>query len=197
MRAAYAAAVDEYEGAFADDLAQLELDRRVLDTLARDVARDGLVLDAGCGPGHLAEYLSAAGATVVGLDFTYRMLEAASQRVHGLAVMAGDVRALPMRSGAVGGLVAFYVFQHVRRHEFPRALAECRRVLRAGGLLVTAVHEGAGEFAVGDVTGNLYTATEVVDRLNDASFTVEAVDRRAPLPHERQGDRCYVLARAT
>ena len=63
VHSAYAAVAPEYMASYGGDLAQLELDRRVLDTVAKRCRGRGPVVDVGCGPAQLAEHLLAEGAT--------------------------------------------------------------------------------------------------------------------------------------
>jgi ubiquinone/menaquinone biosynthesis C-methylase UbiE len=196
VQSAYAAVVDEYLASFGHDLAELELDRRVLERVARDVAAGGVVLDIGCGPGAIAQHLIDAGASVIGIDFTPEMLIAATRRLNDFRAIAADLRALPLRTESIASAVLFYVMQHQPRAGLPATLRELRRVLTPGGILAAAVHEGHGEIAVGQVTCTLYNEHELADRLVETSFLVESIERREPLPHEHQGPRLYFVARA-
>src|SRR5204863_8032571 len=56
----------------------------------------------------------------------------------GLGVTVGDVRRLPLRTASVDALLSFGVVEHDERGP-AEALAESRRVLRDGGLLVLSV----------------------------------------------------------
>jgi ubiquinone/menaquinone biosynthesis C-methylase UbiE len=196
IRSAYAAVVDEYAATFGEDLAQLELDRRVLDAVAARCAARGVVLDLGCGPAHIARYLVERGAGSVGIDFTPAMLGAARPRDRTLPLAAGDVRALPVRDRSVAGIVAFYVLQHVPRAQLGGVLREMRRVLIGEGLFAAAFHAGDGELQVGAVTATRYRAEELGAYLEAASFVVETIEHREPLPHEHPGPRSYLTARA-
>jgi hypothetical protein len=195
VQSAYAAVVDEYVASFGGDLAELELDRRVLDRVVEGVAAGGVVLDAGCGPGAIAQYLVDAGASVLGIDFTPEMLVSA-QRIPGFLGAAADLRALPLRDASIAAVIVFYVLQHLPRAALPDTLRELRRVVMPNGVLAAAVHEGHGEIFVGEVGCTLYDERELADNLVDASFRVESIERRGPLPHEHQGPRLYVVASA-
>jgi ubiquinone/menaquinone biosynthesis C-methylase UbiE len=197
IRSAYESVADEYAATFVDDLADLELDRRILDIVADHSTGVGPVLDVGCGPAQVSGYLLERQVETVGIDFTPAMLAVARRRIPQLRVAIGDLRALPVRAGSVAGVVAFYVLHHGRRAELGTTLREVRRVLARDGLFATAFHEGDGEFQVGSVTATRYGAEELSEQLANASLVVQTVDRRAPLPHEHQGDRCYIVARAT
>lgn len=96
------------------------------------------VLDLGTGPGGLASDLAAEGASVVGIDGSPEMLRRAACRAAGperraIRLVRADAGRLPLASRSVddvGGILVLHLLDDARR-----ALAECRRVLRAGGRL--------------------------------------------------------------
>ena len=77
IRSAYGSVADEYAASFGDDLANLELDRRILNVIADHSAGVGPVLDVGCGPAQVSGYLLGRQAEAVGIDFTPAMLAVA------------------------------------------------------------------------------------------------------------------------
>jgi hypothetical protein len=59
------------------------------------------------------------------------------------------------------------------------------------------VHAGTGEFQPApQISATRYTAEEVAAHLADASFAIESIHDRRPLPHELQAARIYVIARS-
>ena len=67
------------------------------------------VLDLGCGPGRITEYLARdLGLSTIGLDYSLESLRLLVRRCEGLPVLAvhGDGRALPVRDGALGGITS-------------------------------------------------------------------------------------------
>lgn len=121
------------EGGDARDAVVAELRQRGLRT----------VLEVGCGWGELAERIEReAGARVVALDLSPRMVELACER--GVDAQLGDVQQLPFEDAAFDAVVAAWMLYHVP--DLDRALAEVARVLRPGGALI-AVTNGAGDFA--------------------------------------------------
>ena len=76
-------------------------------------------------------------------------------------------------------------------------------MLRERGLLVTAMHLGDGDVfveeflghRVGTVGGALYGRDELVDLLGVSGFDVEVERQRAPMAHEHDSQRLYLLAR--
>ena len=97
------------------------------------------LLDLGCGTGLLTRRIRRAlpGASVVGCDFSYGMLRQAGEHGHGNAWVQGDATRLPFREGCFDTIVSTEAF-----HWFPdqpAAVAECFRVLVAGGRLLVAL----------------------------------------------------------
>jgi SAM-dependent methyltransferase len=194
LRASYDRVARQYAEHIAGELAGKPADRRLLDELAARVPAGGLVGDLGCGPAHVAAYLAGRGARVVGVDLSPGMLGQAPPEV---PVAAGDLRALPLAGGSLAAAVAFYSLIHLPPGTEVAALAEVRRVVAPGGLLLAAVHVGTevrhlaewwGEpvsvdfrfFEVGELTGWLAAAGWAVDDVaeRDSYPGVEAATRR-------------------
>lgn len=96
------------------------------------------VLDVGCGTGILAARIGdeGRGPRVVGCDLSMGMLRRAAVRLRG-AWVQGDALRLPLRDGALDAVVTTQAFHFLPDRR--AALAEFRRVLRPGGLLVIAM----------------------------------------------------------
>jgi ubiquinone/menaquinone biosynthesis C-methylase UbiE len=103
-------------------------------------------LDAGCGTGNsllpLARRVATEGGAVVALDLSAGVLATARARVEaeGLPVrcMEGDIEALPFAAASFDLVLANYMLYHVPHLD--RAIAELRRVLRPGGVLLAATN---------------------------------------------------------
>ena len=162
------------------------------------------MLDVGCGAaGHVGRFVADLGARVVGVDFSERSLLTAQRLNPALRFVAGDVRALPIGSGACAGIVAFYCLIYGDSTDTATALAELRRVLRSGGRLLVAVHGGKGTQRFTDYKGTPidvelhYREPETFAALVErAGFAVDQVEVRRPYPFEHPTERIYVSARA-
>ena len=95
------------------------------------------VLDIGAGPGFLADEMAAevgSDGAVHGVDPSESMLALARRRETAVQYATGDALALPYEDGTFDAAVATQVYEYVA--DMPAALAEARRVLRAGGRLL-------------------------------------------------------------
>jgi SAM-dependent methyltransferase len=133
------------------------------------------VLDAGCGPGWDTARLRDLGLRACGLDRSRGMLEQARGRDVPLAL--GDMRALPVRAGALDGLWACASFLHIPKSDGPAVLREFHHVLRPGGILYIAVKQGVGERWVEHSPGRqrffvFYSADELDQLLAESGFAV-------------------------
>jgi ubiquinone/menaquinone biosynthesis C-methylase UbiE len=97
---------------------------------------DGLdVLDVGCGQGMDVVEYARAGARVSGVDLTPRHVELARAHTAALGldatIVPGDAERLPFSDESFDRVSSTGVLHHTP--DMPAALAEVRRVLRAGG----------------------------------------------------------------
>jgi ArsR family transcriptional regulator len=107
--------------------------------LHRLIPRGLRVLDLGTGTGALALELAAAGCSVIAVDHSPRMLEAAREKlaaagVGGVELRAGDAAALPLEGASVDAAFAHMVLQYLPSPA--DALAEMARVTKPGGAVV-------------------------------------------------------------
>ena len=133
----------ELRGELSDELDGLPFERWLLDRVAVE-ARDLPIIDAGCGPGHVTAYLTAAGADARGLDLTPEMVDEARQRHPDVRYEVGDLRQLirPVAATGWGAVLGWYSLIHLAASELPAAVAALARPLAPGGLLVLGMHAG-------------------------------------------------------
>lgn len=102
------------------------------------VQPEARALDLAAGTGDIAFGLAAQGARVAALDITHRMLQLASRKRPASAAVTfvtGDMMSLPFQDGSFDLVTTGYGIRNVPAIE--PALAEIRRVLRPGGLLLS------------------------------------------------------------
>jgi SAM-dependent methyltransferase len=202
LKSSYDAIAAAYAERYAGELAHKPLDRALLSAFAAVLGPGAPVLDAGCGPGHVTAFLGSLGLGARGLDLSAGMV-AEARRLHpSLGFDVGSMLDLPVTNGALAGVVAFYSVIHLHDDELRRALAEFRRVLRPGGLVLVAVHVGDDVRHADEMLGTAvdldfhFHRTEALSAaLEAAGLRVDAVlERRAYVPHEVDTRRGYVLA---
>ena len=106
------------------------------------------MLDAGCGPGHVAAYLRDRGAHVLGSDLFACDVRAARPRILSSLVRQGDLASLPS-DASIGAIVCFYAVIHLDAVQRRAASARWRARLRPGGHLLLAFHTGDADTARG------------------------------------------------
>ncbi|MDQ2789641.1 MAG: hypothetical protein M3Y73_08010 [Actinomycetota bacterium] len=110
-RRSYDRVAVRYAAEISGELAGKPLDRALLNTFAEMV--EGPVLDAGDGPGHVADYLVQRALAVVSTDVSLAMCGLASQTR--LPSVGADMTALPFGPEVVGGIVCLYAGDSSRR----------------------------------------------------------------------------------
>jgi ArsR family transcriptional regulator len=125
-----------------DDLARTllpvpEYRERLLALIPAGVA----VLEIGIGTGGLLKELATRASRVIGVDYSPVMLDEARRRLSvdgngNIELRLGEMTHLPLPDGAVGCVVANMVLHHAA--DPAMVLAEIRRVLAPGGVLVLA-----------------------------------------------------------
>ncbi|MEV0002908.1 class I SAM-dependent methyltransferase [Micromonospora sp. NPDC050980] len=184
VRRAYAAVADRYIELFgtsgqvhADDLAFI---RRHL------TGRPGPVLDLGCGPGHLTDFLRALGADATGFDIVPEFIAHARAAHDGGRYVFGSMERLPLADRSAAGILAWGSVIHLPPPDLDGVLAEFRRVTAPGATAVFGIFVG-DEIAAFDhkvTTAYRWPVDEFSARLAGAGFT--EVQRR-----HRPGDGAH------
>lgn len=142
----------------------------LLDFVRRELAcrPDLRVLDLGCGAARNAAPMGAEGATVIGIDVAWPMLEAARRRLAGaglerrVAFARAPMDQLPLRDASVDLVVAHGIWNLARSSaELRRAIAEAARVARPGaGLFVFTFSRATLPPAAQPVPGEAFVFTQ-------------------------------------
>ena len=104
---------------------------------AASLAENKVVLDVACGTGYGAGFMAEKASKVVGADISLEAVDYAAERFckdNKAGFICADAIRLPFVDNAFDIVVSFETIEHIRQCR--KFLAECRRVLKANGLLV-------------------------------------------------------------
>jgi len=170
VRQAYASVAELYIGQFgtsqqvhADDLA----------FIGRHLAgRPGRVLDLGCGPGHITDYLRSLGVDATGIDIVPEFIAHAQGAYPSGSYQLGSMEALAVADHSIAGILAWGSLIHLPPQDLDAVLAEFRRVMAPGGMLVVALFVGdaVGAFDHKVMTAYRWPVDEFSERLARAGF---------------------------
>lgn len=178
VRQAYASVAELYIELFgtrqqvhADDLA----------FIGRHLAgQPGTVLDLGCGPGHITDYLRSVGVDATGIDMVPEFVAHAQAAHPSGSYQLGSFENLAAANHSVAGILAWGSLIHLPPHDLDGVLAEFQRVMAPAGTLVLAIFVG-DEVAAFDhkvVTAYRWPVDEFSERLAQAGFReVERLQR--------------------
>jgi SAM-dependent methyltransferase len=145
-----------------------------LDLITRQLAiRPGVVLDAGCGPGHLTAHLRSLGVDATGLDLVPEFIDHARTTYPDGRYALGSMGRLPVRDGALAGILAWFSLIHLPPEDVDGVLAELRRVAAPAGRIVVGFFDGddVGAFDHTVVTAYRWPVDAFAERLGRAGFT--------------------------
>lgn len=146
----------------------------------------GLLLDAGCGPGHWTAFLARGGREVCGVDLSAEFIETARRRHPDISFDVGSFRELPLASGSVGGILAWYSLIHTPPDGLPEILDEFARVLAPGGSLLLGFFDGEPRelFEHAIAPAYFWSAESLGALLQDAGFDMVSREYRERMPDE-------------
>jgi SAM-dependent methyltransferase len=202
VRRSYDAVAGEYAARFNEELNSKPFDRAMLAALIEQTEPGTTAADVGCGPAHVAAWLTARGLPSVGIDLSPATVEVAGRLHPELDLRVGDFLDLPATVAEFGAVVAFYSIIHLEPGERPPAFAEMRRVLRPGGLLLVSFHVGSDVVHRDkwfghdvDIDFRLLETATIVAELTDAGFDLVVSTERAAYEDEVATQRAYLLWR--
>lgn len=102
----------------------------------------GTVLDLGCGPGHYARRMAAAGLVTEAMDASEAMVERATQ-VPGVTARLGRFEDVT-DSERFDGIWAYFSLLHAPRSDLPGHLTRIAGALKPGGVFFIGMKRGSG-----------------------------------------------------
>lgn len=180
------------------------LDRAVLACFVElvQLSGGGLVAEDGCGSGRVTAHLADAGLSIVGLDLSPGMAAVARAAHPDLAFAAAHAGALPVRSGALSGIVAWYSLINSPTDDLVHVFAEFARVTLPGAPVVVALQSGDGErvdrsTAYGHpvpLTYYRHHTDDVTQALAAAGLALQGTVRREPYRAHETTPQAFLLA---
>ena len=187
-----AAAYDARAAEYVDRLGSVEQmasqDRATISSWRDEFA--GRALDAGSGPGHWSDVLSVGGRRdVVGVDISRRFTRSARERFPHVPFVVGDLAALPLATGSVGGILAWFSIIHTEPAGVRAIVGEFGRVLAPGGSLLLGFFDGeaGAPFDHAVTTAYHWSAEALGELLGPEGFVVERAAARQDRGVRRQG----------
>ena len=194
----------------AEQYAALFLDGLDRDTNARDwlaafaelaATQNGPVADLGCGPGLVVDHLSELGLAAVGYDISPGQVEQARSAFPNSQFHVGDLAALDIADGSLGGIVSRYSIIHVLPSHLGEVFTEWMRVLEPGAPVVVSFFGSLSAEAHGTPFDHkvvrayeLFPAT-IAGQLQGDGFTDVEIGTRPPPEGGRPFDQGTVFAR--
>lgn len=142
IKKAYDLTAEEYAKQFFKELDNKPFDRALLKMFAERVKDKKKILEIGCGPGEIANYLHKLKVKIKGIDLSDKMVEQARKLNPKIKFEPGDVMKLKYKDNSIGGIVAFYLIVNFSLADINKALIEIYRVLKKGGIFLTSFHTG-------------------------------------------------------
>ncbi|APU13353.1 class I SAM-dependent methyltransferase [Actinoalloteichus fjordicus] len=154
--------------------------------------RGARVLDAGCGEGYGAAMLASVAEVVVAVDLDAPAVAHVGRAYPGVGAVRAELTTLPAATASVDVVANLQVIEHL--WDQPAFMAECRRVLRPGGLLLLTTPNRL-TFSPDGTTNPFHTReldpAELAELLSDAGLVVDRLAglRHGPALHERERRR--------
>lgn len=190
---------EDYARIYGDELDHKPFDRELLRHFVRALPAGLAACDLGCGPGHVADFLRALGAEVLGIDLSPRMVFTARRRYPAVEYRVGDMLDLDLADGCLGGIVALYSIIHLRPDQVDSAFGEMFRVIAPGGAILVSFHRGQGLLHDDESLGHpvafdctLFEPEDVAGAMERNGFWIEEIAVRRPYDFEYPTTRAYV-----
>jgi len=208
-RGAYSDSADRFASAVGTTVSpdfEAPVDVAILATFV-ELAREssGVVVDAGCGTGRVARYLTDAGLDVLGIDVAPGMIHEARRAHPDIAFDIAELTSLPCEPASVAAIACWYSIITTPPGALDAVWSELDRVLAPGGVVLVAFQCGAGEQihrpnAYGtrtDLTLFRHDPDHVRSGLESVGLSVHSFAQRAPRFDHESGDQAFIIATDT
>jgi SAM-dependent methyltransferase len=147
-------------------------DREYLLAWARGV--EGLIIDAGCGPGQWTNYLQREGVDIEGIDPVALFVDDARRRYPSARYRLGRAEDLAVDQASLGGVLAWFSLIHTPPSSIDEPLAEFARCIGPGGSVLIGFFVGAESenFEHAVTTAYYWSVDGLAERIERAGFVI-------------------------
>lgn len=162
------------------------------------------ILDAGCGIGVDASYMSSKGFYIIGIDLSKEMLKLAKQKFHQIDFRQQDIRELDFPPNSFDGVLASCLLIHIPKKNVPALLKKFHQILKKDGAIYVALQGGKSEeiFVDGPFKPdeklflNIISFDEIKNLLVKNGFSiVKKYERKPKSKEELNYTKLYVIAK--
>ncbi len=159
------------------------------------------VLDLGCGPGVEVAWLIAKGHSVIGLDYTKKMVQIAKKTAKKATILFGDMRRANFPKGKFDAILLSYSLIHIPKKDVPLLIQKIYTWLRSQGLLYVGIQAGrSAEVFVREpfkpdekIFLNILSQRELIHNLKQVGFSIVHEYKRKAKNKEELGYTKFVV----
>lgn len=205
-RAVYGDSADRYADAVGTTISsnfEAPIDQAVLATFV-ELGRqsNGSIVDAGCGTGRIARYLTDAGLDAVGVDVAPGMIAHARAAHPDIEFDVAELARLPFDSATLAGVAYWYSIITTPSDALVDVWSELGRTLAPGGVVLVAFQCGSGESAhrpnaygtASDLTLFRHDPELVLRGLGSVGLEIHTHARRRPCFDHESTDQAFIIA---
>ncbi len=113
-----------------------------IDDFLKLLPEKAVILDAGCGPGVDAYYMSQKNHLVHGIDYAQDMIELAQRKYPEIEFEVCDLKHINYEAHKFDGVLASYSLIHIEKKFFDEAIKKISNVLKKDGIFCIGFQEG-------------------------------------------------------
>ena len=198
---AYSKIAQKYKKLFINELQNKPMDRKIYDLFFERVINHGEILEIGCGPGEISNYLWMKGLDITGIDYSKEMIKAAKEYNPEIKFIAGNVFKLKYDDHSIYGIIAPYLIVNFTLEEVKDSLIEMTRVLKKDGVLLISFHIGDDNSETYDnfiednnkITFTFFKVDTIVKIIEDVGLKLMEIVTRSP--YNDKTTRAYIFAK--
>lgn len=165
-------------------------------------ASSGVIVDAGCGTGRVARYLTDGGLDVLGIDVAPSMIDEARRAHPDIAFDIAELTALPCETASVAAIAYWYSIITTPPDALDDVWSELDRIIAPGGVVLVAFQCGTGEGiqrpnthgTKTDLTLFRHDPAHVRSDLESVGLSIHTFVQRQPRFRHESSDQAFTIA---